>query len=424
VNVASDLALACICISIIYYAATMMAGWRFILRSSAAPPPLPKIPPRVALLKPLHGVSDSLADNLLSFMEVDYPRKEYLFGVSSYEDPAAQIPLALKPRYQFAQISLTVGQDAAAGNRKVGTLIKMVPRASSRPDVFVLSDADIEVERDYLRRIVGELYADEKIGLVTCAYRSRPNQPDLGARLEALYVNTDFMPMAVLADSFEPLHYAFGATIAIRSKVLEEIGGFESIKDLLADDFHLGRRAVDRGYRIVLSRALVTIVPGERTFSDFWHHQLRWARTYRTVRPISIGTILTHGPFWALILLLASGFGASSIALAGAAVGVRLTMGALMIRGVAKLPLRLSDLGLLLLKDFCITGIWFASLAGRTVRWGDRHFKIGAGGSLEEIKGGSELRSPDEPLSQTAAQIAPSKVAGPGPGRPLSAHND
>ena len=88
-NVASSLALACICISVIYYAATMMAGWRFIRRASASPPPLPKIAPRVALLKPLHGVSDSLAENLMSFMEVDYPRKEYLFGVSSYDDPAA-----------------------------------------------------------------------------------------------------------------------------------------------------------------------------------------------------------------------------------------------------------------------------------------------------------------------------------------------
>jgi ceramide glucosyltransferase len=410
VNIVSSVALAGIGISVVYYAATILAGWRFNRRASASPPPLPKIAPRVALLKPLHGISDSLADNLLGFMEVDYPRKEYLFGVSSYEDPAAEIPLALKPRYQSAQISLTVGQDPSAGNRKVGTLIKMVPRAS-RPDVFVLSDADIAVERDYLRRIVGELYADEKIGLVTCAYRSRPHQPDLGARLEALYVNTDFMPMAVLADSFEPLHYAFGATIAIKSKVLEEIGGFESIKDLLADDFHLGKRAVERGYRIALSRALVTIVPGERTFSDFWHHQLRWARTYRTVRPISVGTILTHGPFWALILMIASGFSVASVALGAAAVAVRLAMGVLMIRGVAKLPLSLSDLGLLLVKDFCITGIWFASLLGRTVRWGDRHFKIGAGGSLEEIKKETELRIPDNPPPQPATQMAPSKVA-------------
>src|SRR5208337_3782627 len=148
---------------------------------------------------------------------------------------------------------------------------------------------------------------------------------------------------------------------------LEEIGGFEAIKDLLADDFHLGNRTVQRGYRIRLSNELVTIVPGERTFAEFWHHQLRWARTYRTVRPVSVATIVTHGPFWALVLLLAAGFSAPSIAAAAAVVAVRWAMGAMMIRSVAKLPLSLSDLGLLLAKDLAITGIWFASLMGRTV---------------------------------------------------------
>jgi len=374
------------------------------------PRPLPKIVPRVALLKPLHGVTDSLVDDLQSFMEVDYPRKEYLFGVSSYEDPAAQVPLAFKPRYPFAQITLTVGGDPSAANRKVGKLIKMVPRAS-RPDVFVLSDADIAVEPDYLRRVVGDLYADDSIGLVTCAYRAQPPQPDLGARLEALYINTDFMPMAILADSFEPLHYAFGATIAIRKSVLEEIGGFEAVKDLLADDFHLGNRAVQRGYKIVMSSALVTIVPGERTFADFWHHQLRWARTYKTVRPVSVGTILTHGPFWALLLMLAARFSAGSIAIAAAAVAIRLAMGTMMIRNVAKLPLSISDLGLLLVKDFCITGIWFTSLFGKTVRWGDRQLRITPDGRLEEIEPGPRVRSDPAPSPQPVHGMAPSPVS-------------
>ena len=322
-----------------------------------------------------------------------------------------KFPLALKPRYHFAQISLTVGLDPTAENRKVGKLIRMVPRAS-RPDVFVLSDADISVQRDYLRQIVGELYADEKIGLVTCAYRSRPHQPDLGARLEALYVNTDFMPMAILADSFEPLHYAFGATIAIKSKILEEIGGFESIKDLLADDFHLGQP--HRRSRLPDSfspRTLVTIVPGERTFADFWHHQLRWARTYRTVRPISVATILTHGPLWAVLLMLTTGFSAAAVASAAATIAVRLAMGAWMIRGVAKLPLRLSDLGLLLVKDFTITGIWFASLLGKTVRWGDRRFRIRRDGTLQEIVPASTARAAAEEHPRPAPQIAPPGVA-------------
>jgi ceramide glucosyltransferase len=408
------LALTGIGISVGYYAATMAAAWSFKRRAAAGPRPLPKIVPRAALLKPLHGVTDSLVDDLLSFMEVDYPRKEYIFGVSGYEDPAAQIPLAFKPRYQFSPITLTVGGDPAA-NRKVGKLIRMVQRAP-RADVFVLSDADISVEPDYLRRVIGDLYADERIGLVTCAYRARPPRPDLGARLEALYINTDFMPMAILANSFEPLHYAFGATIAIKRKVLEEIGGFEAIKDLLADDFHLGNRAVQRGYRIGLSSALVTIVPGERTFSEFWHHQLRWARTYRTVRPISIGTILTHGPFWALLLMLATRFSAASIGIAAAAVAARLAMGTMMILGVARLRPSLSDLALLLVKDFCITGIWFASLLGNTVRWGERRFKIMSDGRLEELGPQPTARSCESPEPQAAPSIAPSSMSDATPG--------
>jgi ceramide glucosyltransferase len=410
VNVVYSLALAAICIAVGYYAATMAAAWLFKRRTAGGPRPLPKIAPRVAVLKPLHGVTDSLVDDLLSFMEVDYPRAEYLFGVSSYDDPAAQIPLAFKPRYQFKQITLTVGGDTEAANRKVGKLIKMVPRAT-RPDVFVLSDADISVESDYLRRVVGDLYADEKMGLVTCAYRARPPQNKLGARLEALYINTDFMPMAILANTFEPLHYAFGATIAIKRTVLEEIGGFEAIKDLLADDFHLGNRAVQRGYKIGLSSALVTIVPGESTFADFWHHQLRWARTYRTVRPVSLGTILTHGPFWAVLLLLAGRLSPMSIAVAATAVVARLVMGSLMITRVAMLPLSLGDLGLLLVKDFAITGIWFASLMGKTVRWGDRLFKIRAEGRLEEIKPERRAAAESSPSPQAVHPMAPAPIS-------------
>jgi len=46
---------------------------------------------------------------------------------------------------------------------------------------------------------------------------------------------------------------------------------------------------------MVVMHSLVTLAAEEKTFNDFWHHQLRWARTYRTVRPLSLATILMHG---------------------------------------------------------------------------------------------------------------------------------
>ena len=130
---------AAVAVSLIYYAAATLAAIRFAQRASAPTPPLPKIPPRVA---------------------VD-------------EEASFEGPVGLRQRYQFANITLLVGEKPDFSNRKIAKVIKMAERAP-KADIFVLSDADVSVDRDYLRRIVGELLADEKIGIVTCAYRARP----------------------------------------------------------------------------------------------------------------------------------------------------------------------------------------------------------------------------------------------------------
>jgi ceramide glucosyltransferase len=375
---------AAVAVSLFYYAAATMAAIRFAQRTSAPAPPLPKIPPRVAVLKPLHGTSNSLAGNVVSFLEVAYPRLDYFFGVTDYEDAAAEVPVALRQRYQFANITLVVGEEPESSNRKIAKVVKMAERAP-KADIFVLSDADVSVDRDYLRRIVGELIADEKIGIVTCAYRARPGGT-FASRLEALYVNTDFAPQVLLADTIEPAHYALGATIAIKRTALEAIGGFSAVKNLLADDFYLGKLVMDQGYQIKLSSALVTLTCEEQRFSDFWNHQLRWARTYRTVRPISIATILIHGPFWAILLLAAARASAPAVAAFVLVIAARLAMSAMIMGRVLKMPELLVDLWLVPFKDLAMTGVWFASLLSNKVTWAGRTFQLMRGGAMREVK--------------------------------------
>ena len=375
---------AAVAVSLFYYVAATWAAIRFAQRASAPPFLLPKIPPRVAVLKPLHGTSNSLAANVVSFLEVAYSRLDFFFAVSDYEDPAAEIPVALRQRYQFANITLVIGEEPGCSNRKIAKLIKMAERAP-KADIFVLSDADVSVDRDYLRRIVGELLADEKTGIVTCAYRARPTGT-LASRFEALYVNTDFVPQVMLAEMIEPMHYALGATIAIKREALEAIGGFSSLKNLLADDFYLGKLVTAHGYEIKLSSALVTLACEERNFSDFWHHQLRWARTYRTVRPLSIATILMHGPFWALLLLLTARGKAPAIAAFVLVIAARLAMSATLVGRVLKIPELLTDLWMVPIKDLVMTGVWFASLFSNKVVWAGRKFQLMRGGAMREVK--------------------------------------
>lgn len=368
--------------SMLYYGAATLAAIGFRRAAKRPAPALPKVAPRVAVLKPLRGRGSSLADNLTSYLESDYPRSEFYFAVDNYEDPAAEVPVALRTHYPFAPVTLMVGEAAQCANRKVGKLIRMAERPA-RAEIFVLSDADIAVTRDHLRRVVGELAADERVGIVTCLYRARPAGP-LAARLEALCVNTDFAPQVMLSAAIEPVRYALGATIAIKRGALAALGGFERVKDLLADDFYLGKFATEAGYLVKLSSSLVTTSCEERRFGDFWRHQLRWARTYRTTRPASLATLIVHGPSWALLLLLATGFSALGAIVLAAVLAARIAMARFMIRGV----LGLRDLGreawLVPLKDLIMTGIWFAGLASNEVEWAGRRLRILPGGAMRE----------------------------------------
>ena len=381
----ADLAAFCVATSIGYYLAASLAALRFAIRVSSPAPPMPDAAPRVAILKPLNGLAANLREKLVSYLELDYPRIEYYFGVSDSRDRAAEVPTALRDSYPQKQITLVVGAEPGCSNRKVAKLIAMADRASDA-DIFVMSDADIAVDPDHLRRLVGELAADAQTGVISCIYRARPSG-SLASRLEALSVNTDFTPMVMLSAAVEPVRYALGATIAIKRAALDQIGGFRAIKDFLADDFYIGKLAAEHHWGIGLSSSIVTTVTHEQTFTDFWNHQLRWARTYRTTRPLSLATITTHGPFWGLILLLASRGGFFAVGLFSLMIAARLAMSTLMLRNVLRLPELTRDVWLVPLKDLCMTGIWFTSLFGNRVEWAGRRLEILANGTIREVDG-------------------------------------
>lgn len=376
---------SCVAFSLLYYGGATIAAIRFARRGASPPPSPPKIVPRVAVLKPLHGADEDLAGNIESYLELDYPKAEYYFGVSSYDDPAAQVPVGFKARYQFAPITLIVGEEPACENRKIAKLIKMADRAE-RAEIFVLSDADINVERDHLRRVVGELEAEPKIGAVTCLYRARPDTA-FASRLEAMFVNTDFAPMVMVSAAIEPIRYGLGATIAVKRAALAAIGGFRELKDLLADDYFLGKMVADHGFEVRLSSSIVTIAVSHKSFADFWAHQIRWARTYRTTRPISLAMILLHGPFWGVMLLLTAWFSPLAVAGFAAIIGARVAMGWFMIERVLKLPELRRDAWLTPIKDLIMTGIWFGSLISNKVVWGGRRLEILPDGTMREVNG-------------------------------------
>ena len=65
--------------------------------------------------------------------------------------------------------------------------------------------------------------------------------------------------------------------------------------------------------------------------------------------------------------------------------GLRMLMASVMIGKVLKRPQSLFDVLLIPFKDLVMTAIYFASLTGRTVKWGGRKFRLLPGGVMREL---------------------------------------
>ena len=115
---------------------------------------------------------------------------------------------------------------------------------------------------------------------------------DVWTRLSALAINSQFLPQAITAVSLGLAKPCCGATIALRRSMLDRIGGFGALADVLADDHAIGVAVRSAGYEVVTAPFLV----GHRCFEDslrqLLRHQIRVARTIKSIDPIAYaGTI-------------------------------------------------------------------------------------------------------------------------------------
>ena len=352
----------------------VVAAWRFLRRARRGR--RAGILPPVTVLKPLKGLGVELYENLASFCRQSYPTYQIVFGVA---DPAVAVVQRLRRDFPEREIVLAVGSEHGT-NRKVASLEHMMPYA--RHDVLVMSDSDIRVRPDYLRTMVGPL-ADPAVGLATCLYRGRGHF-GLPSIIESLFINTDFVPNALVAQWVQPFRYAFGASIAIKRAALERIGGFASIADYLADDYQLGRRVADAGYRLVLLPYVVETILDSVTLRDVWRHQVRWARTYRVCQPVGwFFSVVTHATSWGLLAGLAIG-GPAGLAVLGAALAARIASLAAIMRLLGD-PDTPRYLPLVPLKDLVTSAVWLAAFLGREVVWSGRILRVGRDGCMVAV---------------------------------------
>lgn len=353
----------------------------------------PNFCPPVSILKPVKGLDPQAYENFASFACQDYPEYEILFGVQDTEDPA--VPVIQRIQRDFPQLNVRLITGPPVGtNPKASILYHLA--AQARYQTLAMSDSDMRVTPDYLRRVVAPL-ANLEVGLVTCLYKGGEVQ-NLASRMEALYIGGAYLPSILVGRRYLSGRFALGATIVLHQRHLEAIGGLGTIADYLAEDYELGARLGAQGKEVHLSDYITTNILGAGDFREIWHRQVRWAQCARVSRWKEYpGLILT----FSLPLAIATAILGRSAPWTG---GVLAT--SLLIRwGVAWLVSGYSEdsvlrryLLFLPLTDIFTFLVWCRGGVGRRVIWRGQSFELTSDGRLriakpiplEEVTGGRE----------------------------------
>jgi ceramide glucosyltransferase len=337
------------------------------------PPPASRA--SVTVLKPLYGEDPGLHENLRSFAEQDYPAFQIVFGVREKGDPAVAMVERLIAERPGADLALVIDPAVRGTNYKVSNLENMLPAA--KHDILVIADSDMRVRPDYLAEVTAPL-ADPAVGLVTCLYAGRP-VGGIWSTLGAMWVNYHFLPSAVVADRLGAADGCFGATMALRRDTLEAAGGFAALRDQLADDYALGAAVRRLGRRLVLSPHVVDDVLHESGAAALLKHELRWARTIRSVAPGGYAASAVTHPFAVALVAALLGGAPLSWLVAAAILAARIAT----VRAVER-ALRLHPVAIWLvpLRDLLSFGVFVASFCGRKIAWRDRSFRLQADGRM------------------------------------------
>jgi ceramide glucosyltransferase len=370
------LLLALVAGSLVYCVLAVVAAVRY--RAVRAPELRAAAP--ISILKPLAGMEDGLEANLSTFFEQRYPRFELLFAVRSPEDPAIAVVERLRTRYPGVSSRLIVTGEPPYPNAKVYSLERML--AAAEHDLLVMADSDIRVTPDMLATIAAE-FQDERLGLATCPYRAIPGR-SFWSTLEAIGLNTEFIGGVLVARMLDGMKFALGPTIAARRQTIERIGGFDAVKDYLAEDFVLGKLAAERGDGVILSSYVIGHAIGAQPFAANMRHRLRWNRSTRRSRPWGyIGQVFTNPLPPAMILCAMRPEWWPVLAATGL---FRAAAGWATAGYVLRDPLTRRLWWLTPLQDIASFLTWIAGFFGNTIVWRGRKYYLLPDGRFEPVR--------------------------------------
>lgn len=251
--------------------------------------------PTLTVFKPLPPVRSereraALRDAIESFACQLGVGDELIVGINACDEAAWQ-PAVLLWRAAAAKARVEImarEMPVQCANPKIAWLQMLSPAAHA--ELWLWSDADVTAPAGFLDAACVQLLRDGS-NAITAAYRiQHVSQPC--EVLDALFVNVEFLPGALLLGQLKRNDFAYGAATLFRAETFRQRVNWEQLGAALADDHKLGELLQP----VTLARVMTCTFTQPSGWLAAWQHYYRWQKTVRWCRPGGFAALLVMMP--------------------------------------------------------------------------------------------------------------------------------
>ena len=354
------------------------------MRQSAQRHPEPTTFPALTLLKPIKGLEEELDQNLRSFFEQRYPAPlSFVFSSTESDDPGLRLARRVAREYPDARVQFVISDPSFGRNPKVSNLAGAL--CAAEHDLVLQTDANVRLHPGYLIAVVSEF-----LGLrasLSGALVAGSGERSWGAALENVQLSTFITPGICLAYRVFKIPCVIGKSIMYRRSELHGLGGLESVKDVLAEDFVLGQVYLRAGKRVALSSLAVDNINTTNSLRRFADRHTRWLQMRAVVHvPGFLADLFSNAALFALVAALCSGQLRHWL-LYFAVAAYKTCVDAWLLAHVRGAALPLAYMPAFALRDLLQPLIWLTALVSRTTEWRGQRFRLARGSHLIPLPG-------------------------------------